>query len=371
MWIKIFTNEIFSLRLLIEYLVIFVIWIIAFLNSNIKFKVTTEEITILMITLTCITTYYIATSLLKFSKIKQYISLPASSRSFILSLSVAIYIWLFATKYSLLVSVLIIGNNNLMYMYILLVGFLMTEWSLMLIIEFRNILLALAMILSIVIFSSLELSIDMLYIKGIIYVIVQIGLVIYFRKLKLSHIIRSTDFRQSNRSLARNYFLLVVLNEKVLLINSLMTIITAIVFTLVAPHEIVLLAVPFTIVGLNSGLSTLLSAQPQTVKHTKSLPQNYFTYEYVIFLSCYYLIVNLIIALILNFTWFKQPVLYITLVLILSTVECGQIIYLEQKRPLHNWKVKADLWRNNRKYIVPLTAFTVANLIILISITLA
>lgn len=369
MWIKVFSNEIFSLRLLVEYIVIFIIWIIAFLNSNINFNVTTEEISILMIILTCITTYYIAFTLLKFSKIKQYISLPATSLSIVLSLCVAIYGWLFATKYSLLVSALIISNNNLNYVHILFVGFFMTEWTLMLMIEFRNVSLALVMILSIVTFSSLEMGIELLYIKMVIYAIIEIGLVIYFRRIKLNHIIRSTDLHQANFSFARNYFVLVVLNEKILLINSLMTIVTAIVFTIIAPHDVILLAVPFTIVGLNSGLSTLLSAQPQTVKNAKSLPNNYLIFEYVIFLSGYYLIVNTIIALILNFTWFKQPILYITLVLILGAVECGQIIYLEIKRPLRNWKVKADLWRNNRKYIIPLTVFIAANLIILISIT--
>lgn len=365
MWTKVFVKEIFSFQLLARYGLALLLWLIIFEKSDVNLVVTTKEVTVFTIALTCMTTYYIAFSLLKFEKLKQYISFPVNSLSFILSLSIAIYMWLLATKYSLLIGLLVISNCNVNFMYILFVAFVISQWSLMLIFEFKQVLLVLTMVISIIIFTGLELIINVMAINLIIYLLVQAGLLLYFNKTRLSHITRLNSPPKTKFFIFNNYFVRMVLSEKILLINSAMTVIAAIIFISSAPHNSLLVAISFTIVGLNAGLSTLLSAQPETAEQTKSLPNNFFVHQYLIFVCSYYLFVNAIIALTLYFAWFDNLPLLILLTVVLSIVETGQTTFLELKYPIRHWKVKADLWRHNRKYLVPITVFIVANLLLL------
>lgn len=363
MWLRVLVNEIFTLRLVLEYLAICILWILIVINSGAKVAITTREVVLITVALTFVSTYYVAFSLLKFEKIKQYISLPGSSLRFILSLCIAIYLWLLATKYSLLISLIAIMGNSVNWLYVLIIAFIVAEWSLMLIFEFDQFKLAFAICLSIALFGSLEL-IELPLLKVLIYGLIQGGLIVYFKKVDVNRVIRSAKPKTNGIGLGPNYFLTMVANEQILIINSVITVIAAIIFIIAAPYNPIFFAIPFALVALNSGLSTLLSAQPETRIQVETFPRDLFTRQYFYFLGCYYLIINLLLIIIMSFVWVKGGLFYLLIILIVTLVEAALMVGLEIKWPLTNWKIRADLWRHGRKYIPPLVVFAVVNLIL-------
>lgn len=367
MYINIFLKEIFNKRIVTEYIIFLLLWLGILLSCDTStITITNNSFNILAILITFLMTYYMTSGLLDFHRSRDYISLPISSRDFLLNLGWATSIWLFATKYSyLIILYLLVGNSFYGLLYMLAISFVTMHISLWLIVNFRKWKLAIMYICSVLLLILIEIKIESPNLKLAIYLLIVSAIVYSYKKVKLNEIsITKLNMKIPNLTI-NNYFLDAFISEQILLINSGINIFVAVIFATSAPaYYIVLIPVPYAVLALNSGVSTMMSSELATREVLSELPPNSMYLQYICFVYVYFLITNgllTIIMLIINPTYILVSVLFLV---ILPVVESLVIVIMELKFPIKAWKVKPDLWRSYRKYIPPTIVLVFCMLII-------
>ncbi len=356
MFINIFLNQIFNKRIVIEYIIVLLIWIGLLVSSDASaISISSNSFTVIGIIITFIMTYYMASGLLSFNHARDYLSLPVSPLAYILNLSLAISIWLFATKYSYLIIIyLFISDPIPGVIYMLVVSLVAMYLSIWLIINFRKWQLAVLNICSILIMFLIEAKIESVSLKLIIYLIIVIGITLSYKKIKLNTISVTRLYTKISNLTINNYFLSILVSEQILLINSGINILVAVVFAISAPaYYLVLMPIPYALLALNSGISTMMSSELATREVIDSLPPNRMYWQYISFVYVYFLIANSLLVIAMTIVSPIYVLAYAIFLLIIPVVETITIVFMELKFPIKAWKVKPDLWRSYRKYIPP------------------
>jgi hypothetical protein len=158
-----------------------------------------------------------------------------------------------------------------------------------------------------------------------------------------------------------NYFFVVLMREKMVLVNTLGIFAIATCFAFVAQETPFLLNILWGVIAMNTPAATMFSGDKALLRHEKMLPSHsrLMNGVYAFFLGSYFAVANAYVVLIFlllgHFTIFV-PVTAI----VFTVVDTVLSLYLERKHPIKTWQKKQEVWRNSRKYIVPATVCVVA-----------
>lgn len=169
---------------------------------------------------------------------------------------------------------------------------------------------------------------------------------------------------KKGKSLFRNYFFRVLLTEKIYVTNTLIVVLFAIVFLFlfVEQGNPVMMSVAWCVTAVNTPATTMISGDKWLSRQSDMLPGRYKNLweMYRRFLAIYFSVVNIIVlvACLIRSEQFV-PYLLIQFAAVVS-LEVYITVYLEKHRRISGWQTKQQLWRNPRKYILPVIVFIVA-----------
>ncbi|MGX7198762.1 hypothetical protein [Enterococcus nangangensis] len=174
---------------------------------------------------------------------------------------------------------------------------------------------------------------------------------------------------RNNRLRQMNYFFIVLLREKSTLINTVFVFIFASVFMAMSKETPILSNMVWCIVAVNTPVSTMFSGDKYLSRHEKMLPQcSHLMYGiYGLFVMTYFAIANSF-ALLLFAAMGKLSIVVIVTGTVLVIFETVITLLLERKYPIRSWQTKQEVWKNPRKYILPIGVFTVAIIPYLLSL---
>lgn len=155
-----------------------------------------------------------------------------------------------------------------------------------------------------------------------------------------------------------NYFFIVSLREKSALINTITVFIFAGGFAFIAKDNPVMLNIAWCIMAVNTPVTTMFSGDKSLMRQEKMLPKHSRLMNgiYGMFVATYFTIANGYVAFL--FFLFGQFTLYVMLTgIVLIILETGIVLLLERKYPIRSWQTKQEVWRNPRKYILPIVVF--------------
>lgn len=155
-----------------------------------------------------------------------------------------------------------------------------------------------------------------------------------------------------------NYFFIVLAREKIVLVNTISIFIIAGIFAFIANKNPFLLNILWGIITVNTPATTMFSSDKSLMRHEKMLPRNSYLMNglYGSFLWIYFLIANTYIILL--FALLDQLNIFVILTgIVLIFIDTIIALFLEHRFPILSWQKKQEVWRNPRKYILPLIIF--------------
>lgn len=354
-FLKQFTNE-KRKRSIIKNVVIISALTALFSQNEIQYSISIRNLASSILILTAIFSFSTVFDFNKIHKIKKYISLPLNTLEYIASLYISLSILIFVDKALFLVALaLILSSLNLNVLAVSIISvFLMTAVLLNLLVSISK----KSIILKLISFISIIASIGMCYINiDIIYLYVGLVTILALNLLILSSAsITDLVYYPKSRGESRifkNYYVNVVKNNKVFLINSVFIFIMAIVYYmfLFKSETIFLMALPLAMITGNKVLATLISADKETLKTMNIVPgkemyTQYFKFN-LVFFYFQFILMAFVTVILFNFNY---------LISIIITVICPPIIafvntYLEKNHPILIWSDLNQLWKSPRNYI--------------------
>lgn len=160
-----------------------------------------------------------------------------------------------------------------------------------------------------------------------------------------------------------NYFWSVLLSEKMYLLNTAMVVAFAGVFLFgfAERGNPIMESIPWVVAAVNTPVTTMLSGDKWLVRQSEMLPDQHGAIMgmYRRFLAVYFTATNLIV-LMLCIAHAGQYSLHLVIQFLAAVIiEIGLASYLETKQRIAGWQTKQQLWRNPRKYIMPIAVFVV------------
>jgi len=212
----------------------------------------------------------------------------------------------------------------------------------------------------------------------VISAFIGIGFVLYFEP---KHLIISREGKSRNtssklshssresHSSRLNYFVSVVIREKTIFIHTIVLFVFAGMFILTSKGEIFLMNAVWCIFAVNTQITTMFSGDKALLRHEKMLPRQsrLMSGIYGKFLAIYFTIANTYILIMFAAVGnFSMNLIFVGI--ILTSLETGGVLLLERKYPIRNWQKKQEVWRNPRKYILPIIVFTIVSMPVLFQI---
>lgn len=154
-----------------------------------------------------------------------------------------------------------------------------------------------------------------------------------------------------------NYFFKFVLAENVYIINTVGIVAMVIMVSLAVPG-VMSLCLACALGAVNTPLLTIFSTEKELKDMKNMLPGTFKSLkrEYIFILGSYFLLIQgLILILHIN----VLDVKLIALLLIVTVIEVCGGHYLEERYPIASKKTTTEVWRNPRKYILPILVFMV------------
>ena len=166
----------------------------------------------------------------------------------------------------------------------------------------------------------------------------------------------------------RNYFLKVVFAEKIYIINTIFIVAFMFVLCFISRENPIMFQLVWCIGAINTPFVTMISSDVWVARHIDMLPekQNNIYRQYGGFLFVYFVAVNMIII------GAKSVVSGVVatdifFALFLAIVEAIVAIILEKRYRITGWQTKQELWKNPRKYVLPLMVFVMVSIYYYIS----
>ena len=188
-----------------------------------------------------------------------------------------------------------------------------------------------------------------------------LGSVTFLAQFEPKHLAISREGKTKSSSLRyANYFFIISLREKSTLINTITVFIFAGGFAFIAKDNPVMLNIAWCIMAVNTPITTMFSGDKSLMRQEKMLPKRSRLMNgiYGVFIATYFTIANSYVALL--FFLFGQLNLYVILTgIVLIILETAIVLLLERKYPIRSWQTKQEVWRNPRKYILPIVVFAI------------
>lgn len=213
------------------------------------------------------------------------------------------------------------------------------------------------LLLLLFLFSGFILSaviIDKSVFKLAVYSIGIIAFIFLIQRYGFSDILSSNEQYQTKVTRKENYFFEIFTSNRVYTVNALFVPVLIIFMLVNAPavSPFMLLPILSTIGGINTPLTSMVSADGDLRKQVAMLPSKITTIKmYFSFLFIYFAIMNLIIHS-LFYLIVKENILFLMIFSLVATLyEAFFFVFIEFKFPITNWKITSDIWKHPRKYI--------------------
>lgn len=181
-------------------------------------------------------------------------------------------------------------------------------------------------------------------------------------RFEAKHLAINRESGVKNSSLRRiNYFLTVLLRERIVLVNTVSIFVFTGVFALISIDTPFLLHMLWGVAAMNTPATTMFSGDKALWRQEKMLPRHsrLMSGVYASFLCVYFAAVNLYVMLL--FVLLRQfSIVTVLTALVFTVIETIVPLYLERQFPITVWQKKQEVWRNPRKYILPLIVCVLA-----------
>lgn len=156
----------------------------------------------------------------------------------------------------------------------------------------------------------------------------------------------------------KNYFLTALLKERYFYLNTAVSILFMLILSFQDLPQNLKFPMLFTVAATNTPLTTLISSSPQLNLHLHSLPKSSTLYNmYLRCLLYYFCIMNGMVAIF--YVYITHSWIHLVMVGFYTLFEAITYLFLEKHFSIENWKVKKELWKHPRKYIVPILTYLV------------
>lgn len=330
---------------------------------------------ITMIVIFTSTSYSICTYSL-YEKVKNYISLPITRSRFLLGFIISLFFVSFLERISLIIIVVCLSGTNLlvnisMVIIVSILCILLNVWMLMLI-NRRNklelVLLVIVLLCSIFTFYfNMIVFLKLLIIAGCCLV----ALVNILKKESIYiAIIRSSRTLLTRFKSRGNYFINILMNEKIYIINTAMLIGTIIFLIVIKMDNYIIWSFTWTVGAVNTPVLTMLSSDLHLRKHAEMISDRTdgIWKMYMRFIIIYFVSINIFIFALNVLVDRDKLIPNIIALVILCIIEPLIAYLLEIKFPLLKWQTKQDLWKHPRKYIISITVFFIMTIIGIIAL---
>lgn len=370
---KLFLKDFFTKKKLLQYVLLNLAFVLL-LETTLKDTLIISNRALIITTMIVLVpaTFYLLSTYTNFHKVRSYISLPYKSRTFLGGFLLSVLTLTFFEK-SLLLLVLagICGQNIVLDITCVI---LMTMWSvsisiaLYLGINSTSIKTWIVSLISCILIAVSFLNIKMQLLFVGIACLFSIRATLSEKSISLINR-RGHVVEQRKVILSYNYFLQVLIHEKIYFINTAMLLGFTVLLVSLPYKSSIFPALMWAIGAVNTPVLTMFSANPQLRRQNEMLPayQWDLRHQYLWFLIGYFSIYNLLVALcqILFLNGNIMQVIPIALITACIEVVLGYI--LEIKYPLTNWQTKQDLWKHPRKYLISIIIFLLATFITLLA----
>lgn len=376
---KIFLKDMITKKKVKNYLVF--IFICAFILSQlfedfIKSAFNENNISwITMIVIFTSTAYSIYTYSL-YEKVKNYISLPIKHSGFLLGFIISLFFVSFLERVSLLIIVVCLSGTNIlvnisMVIAISILCILINVWMLMLINRKNKLELVLLLIILLCSMFTFYFNMIVFFKFLIIAGCCLVALVNILKKESIYiAIIRPSKTLLTRFKYRGNYFIKILMNEKIYLINTAM-LIGVIIFLLVLKMDnYIIWSFTWTVGAVNTPVLTMLSSDLYLRKHAEMISERTdgIWKMYMRFIIIYFVSINILIFA-LNILFDRDNlIINIIALVILCIIEPSIGYILESKFPLLKWQTKQELWKHPRKYIISITVFFIMTIIGMIAL---
>lgn len=344
---------------------------ILFAQNKVQYELPVKSIALVILVLTFISSYTTTFNFNNINNVKRYLSLPIKKLDYIFSLYITLIVLTFVDKVLYIVALaLIISPSKVNIAVVSTVSIMLmvaVSINMLVAISKKSLGLKLLNIISVIIPIALcFININQILVLIILVTILAINIFL-LTTADLKNLVYYPKSKAKVRTF-KNYYINVMLNDKVLIINSLFLIGLAFIYYLFLfeSETLFLQALPLAFVASNKIVSTMISQDRDTLKKINSMPRNNIYKQYFIF--------NLILMYVLYFILFISSILVfklnpVTMVLVL--VFCPLVVasvntYLEMHHPILIWSDLNQLWKNPRNYIVLVFAYVVILSIMLI-----
>ena len=160
-----------------------------------------------------------------------------------------------------------------------------------------------------------------------------------------------------------NYFLRTMLAEKIYMVNTVCIFAFLIVLCIAGRSNPIMWNVAWCVGAVNTPLLTMLSADVWTSRQIVMLPgrNNNLYAQYAVFLGGYFVLVNLALVLGRYLIVGEAGISDFLMAAILAAVETGAAVFMEKNGRITGWQTKQELWKNPRKYVLPLIIFALVS----------
>lgn len=350
------------------YIFLFAIFTNIFFEDKHVFQISSLACSTIGIGIAFTSTAYVIYTYSTFENMKLYLTLPIGKWKLFFSYFFALWTCTVIQRISFVIVIIInFGSNVLLNSILLLlnsgaailinIGILLSKNGKRKAMLFVNIFLLILLVL----LGGLDLHFAYKY---LFTVLIGICAVMTFFKSAITDLV--ITHKLQNKFLTKgitNYFLKVVLAEKIYLVNTACIVAFLFIFCLISKDNPLLFHLVWCIGAINTPFVTMISGDVWIARHIDMLPikQNNIYRQYAYFLSIYFAAVNLIILLIKSVIT-KVSATDIFLSLLLAVLETITAVILEKRYRITKWQTKQELWKNPRKYILPLMIFAVVSI---------
>lgn len=376
---KIFLKDMITKKKVKNYLLfIFLFALIVYQLFGEFIKSTFNENNISWITMIVIftsTSYSIYTYSL-YEKVKNYISLPIKHSRFLLGFIISLFLVSFLERISLIITVVCLSGTSLlvnisMVLAVSILCILINVWMLMLMnrkSKYELVLSVIILLCSIfTIYFNIVVSLKLLIIAA--YCLVALVNILKNESIYIA-ITRSSKTLFTRFKYRGNYFMKILMNEKIYIINTVMLIGTIIFLILIKMDNFIIWSFTWTVGAVNTPVLTMLSSDLHLRKHAEMISNRTdgIWKMYMRFITIYFVSINIFIFALNVLINRDKLIPNIIALVILCIIEPSIAYLLESKFPLLKWQTKQELWKHPRKYIISITVFFIMTIIGMIAL---
>jgi hypothetical protein len=366
---QLFLFDFVTIKKIKKYLIAIVLFGVAAFywhDTNPGFTLGTAAMSNIGLTLAFMTTMYSLFSYATMDKIRAYLMLPSKKSEVFFAFVFAQYFALLLENVAFVIVAAILFTKEpvVIILYLLfssLITVVLDTVFLMGMNRKRYLFPVLSVALIAGLYALLTVSADYV-INATVLAAVLVLSICLMMLFKAKHLAINRESKGRNRGLRRgNYFFTVLTREKVILVNTVSILAVTTVFAFISKETPILMSILWGTAAMNTPATTMFSGDRALMRQEKMLPggSRLMSGVYASFLGVYFAVTNAYVVLlhaVMGRFSFYTALMGISFAVINTLVS----ILLESRCPITNWQTKQEVWRNPRKYVLPVLVCAVA-----------